>query len=235
MGQGKEAFSVHADPEPGGPQRTGDVPGNVACRVVHEHVCVSTSVCQPHMHLASSPTRNLSPPLPASRCTSRTLSCQPHMHLASSPTRKPPPSPPPRLPLPKQDIIVVGDGFRGCKAWAGAKHTPVLQVAFGVRSWRGFVARPTAQVHFVAAFGVPLTYPTHIRQALVVCPAPPPHPPPSRCPSLCPLRSPFSSSLRSTGELCTSTSFAQASAAPIATRSSGRCRTGVCLVCLAAL
>jgi hypothetical protein len=92
------------------------------------------------------------------------------MHLASSPIR----NPPPRLPLPKQDIIVVGDGFRGCKAWAGAKHTPVLQVAFGVRSWRGFVARPTAQVHFVAAFGVPLTYPTHIRQALVVCPAPPP-------------------------------------------------------------
>ena len=83
-------------------------------------------------------------------------------------------TPPPRLPLPKQDIIVVGDGFRGCKAWAGAKHTPVLQVTFGVRSWRGFVARPTAQVHFVAAFGVPLTYPTHIRQALVVCPAPPP-------------------------------------------------------------
>ena len=198
MGQGKEAFSVHADPEPGGPQRTGDVPGNVACRVVHEHVCVLPTTHAPCLFPYTQPL-------------------------------------PPRLPLPKQDIIVVGDGFRGCKAWAGAKHTPVLQVAFGVRSWRGFVARPTAQVHFVAAFGVPLTYPTHIRQALVACPAPPPHPPPSRCPSLCPLRSPFSSSLRSTGELCTSTSFAQASAAPIATRSSGRCRTGVCLVCLAAL
>lgn len=200
MGQGKEAFCVHADPEPGGPQRTGDVPGNVACRVVHEHVCVLPTTHAPCLFPYTQPF-----------------------------------PPPPRLPLHKQDIIVVGDGFRGCKAWAGAKHTPVLQVAFGVRSWRGFVARPTAQVHFVAAFGVPLTYPTHIRLALVVCPAPPPIPPPSRCPSLCPLRSPFSSSLRSTGELCTSTSFAQASAAPIATRSSGRCRTGVCLVCLAAL
>ena len=97
-------------------------------------------------------------------CMSMCVCCQPHMHLATSPTRKPPP---PRLPLPKQDIIVVGDGFRGCKAWAGAKHTPVLQVTFGVRSWRGF--RFTLLQPLVCPSPTP---PTSVRHSL--CAPPPP-------------------------------------------------------------
>ena len=200
MGQGKEAFSVHADPEPGGPQRTGDVPGNVACRVVHEHVCVLPTTHAPCLFPYTQPF-----PLP---------------------------SPPPAAQAGHYRRRGRVSGLQG--VGRGEAHTCAPGSFWSAQlAWfRGTTNRPGSLCCSLwCAPHLPHPHPSGTR----CVPRPPPHPPPSRCPSLCPLRSPFSSSLRSTGELCTSTSFAQASAAPIATRSSGRCRTGVCLVCLAAL
>ena len=200
MGQGKEAFSVHADPEPGGPQRTGDVPGNVACRVVHEHVCVLPTTHAPCLF--------------------------PYTQTAPLP-----PPPPPAAQAGHYRRRGRVSGLQG--VGRGEAHTCAPGNSWSAQlAWfRGTTNRPGSLCCSLwCAPHLPHPHPSGTR---CVPRPPPPHPPPSRCPSLCPLRSPFSSSLRSTGELCTSTSFAQASAAPIATRSSGRCRTGVCLVCLA--